>query len=77
MGPLLVLGDGDFVEWFYYYGIPINICVERVGRKDPQDLTQFSPRSHPRHLVGKRGWSGGAMVLGKLPVPGRPTILIQ
>ena len=24
----------------------------------------------------KWGWSGGAMVLGKLPVPGRPTILI-
>ena len=23
-----------------------------------------------------RGWSGGAMVLGKLPVPGRPTTLI-
>ena len=23
-----------------------------------------------------RGWSGGAMVLGKLPVPERPTILI-
>ena len=23
-----------------------------------------------------RGWSGGAMALGKLPVPGRPTILI-
>ena len=23
-----------------------------------------------------RAWSGGAMVLGKLPVPGRPTILI-
>ena len=23
----------------------------------------------------KRGWSGGAKVLGKLPVPGRPTIL--
>ena len=23
-----------------------------------------------------RGWSGGAMVLGKLPVPRRPTILI-
>ena len=22
------------------------------------------------------GWSGGAMMLGKLPVPGRPTILI-
>ena len=24
-----------------------------------------------------RGWSGGAMVLGKLPVPGRPTNLDQ
>ena len=23
-----------------------------------------------------RGWSGGAMVLGELPVPGRPTVLI-
>ena len=27
-------------------------------------------------LSGRRGWSGGAMVLGKLPVPGRPTIWI-
>ena len=26
------------------------------------------------HPLG--GWSGGAKVLGKLPVPGRPTILI-
>ena len=23
------------------------------------------------------GWSGGAMVLGKLPVPGRPTIGLE
>ena len=33
------------------------------------------------HLIygrtgGGGGWSGGAMVLGKLPVPGRPTIWI-
>ena len=28
------------------------------------------------HPFAARGWSGGAMVLGKLPVPGRPTILI-
>ena len=27
-------------------------------------------------LFTARGWSGGAMVLGKLPVPGRPTIWI-
>ena len=26
--------------------------------------------------LGKSGWSGGASVLGKLPVPGRPTIWI-
>ena len=31
---------------------------------------------HKVNLVRSRGWSGGAMVLGKLPVPGRPTILI-
>ena len=28
-----------------------------------------------RHgVLGSRGWSGGAMVLGKLPMPGRPTV---
>ena len=27
-------------------------------------------------LSKKMGWSGDAMVLGKLPVPGRPTILV-
>ena len=27
-------------------------------------------------LYRARGWSGGAMLLGKLPVPGRPTIWI-
>ena len=26
--------------------------------------------------TSNKGWSGGAMVLGKLPVPGRPTIWI-
>ena len=28
------------------------------------------------YLTCTGGWSGGAMVLGKLPMPGRPTILI-
>ena len=28
------------------------------------------------NLKPVRGWSGGAMVLGKLPVPGRPTVWI-
>ena len=26
-------------------------------------------------FLGRRGWLGGAMILGKLPVPGRPTNL--
>ena len=35
----------------------------------------FSLRRNEK-VVSYRGWSGGAMVLGNLPVPGRPTILI-
>ena len=34
----------------------------------------FNPKQ-PANIL-ERGWSGGAMVLGKLPVPGRPTIWI-
>ena len=32
---------------------------------------------YPAVSQGEVGWSGGAMVLGKLPVPGRPTIWIK
>ena len=35
-----------------------------------------SPFRHYFFSVYRWGWSGGAMVLGKLPVPGRPTIWI-
>ena len=31
----------------------------------------------PCYQVKLEGWSGGAMVLGKLPEPGRPTIWIR
>ena len=40
-------------------------------------LKDYEPAAlclHETHL--KEGWSGGAMVLGKLPVMGRPTIWI-
>ena len=40
--------------------------------KGPLNPTQ--PTNHGFYRA--RGWSGGAMVLGKLPVPGRPTIWI-
>ena len=36
--------------------------------------TSVLPRTIYQHSEIVRGWSGGAMVLGKLPVPGRPTI---
>ena len=37
-------------------------------------LTGEKPCINKGFLVPLRGWSGGAMVLGKLPVPGRPTL---
>ena len=36
----------------------------------------IAPQQSLSSLSCFRGWSGGAMVMGKLPVPGRPTILI-
>ena len=38
---------------------------------------RFAHRYKPVYILHSiPGWSGGAMVLGKLPVPGRPTIWI-
>ena len=49
-----------------------------LSLKDLDDLAPQLPS--PVILLGDLmviiGWSGGAMVLGKLPVPGRPTIWI-
>ena len=46
------------------------MAVEAVGVTDPQQVEDLAHHS----LSFYWGWSGGAMVLGKLPVPGRPTI---
>ena len=35
---------------------------------------KISLSNYSEKYQSKWGWSGGAMVLGKLPVPGRPTI---
>ena len=45
-----------------------------------EEKTMVERQTHyrqPKAAYTIRGWSGGAMVLGKLPVPGRPTILIK
>ena len=42
----------------------------------PPCLSNRTPIMLPNRIIRSiqlRGWSGGAMVLGKLPVPGRPT----
>ena len=38
-------------------------------------IEQDSAECHTQESQLCLGWSGGAMVLGKLPVPGRPTYL--
>ena len=38
--------------------------------------SDFAPPFFTMFLSSRLGWSGRAMVLGKLPVPGRPTIWI-
>ena len=48
--------------------------------KDPKEKSQenVSKTGNGYHRDPEMtGWSGGAMVLGKPPVPGRPTIWIQ
>ena len=43
-----------------------------------ENIRDPSPKAVPVvfNITLKRGWSGGAMVLGNLPVPGHPTIWI-
>ena len=41
-----------------------------------RDFEKNTPKYLYLSTTSIRGWSGGAMVLGKLPVPGRPTVLI-
>ena len=43
---------------------PAALCLQETHLKDTDTIS-----------IRNSGWSGGAMVLGKLPVPGRPTYL--
>ena len=40
------------------------------------ETTRYRLKYCLKGSLSPRGWSGDAMVLGKLPVPGRPTILM-
>ena len=55
-----------------------NLTYNKIHRKILNNLGCFYPcleNNKLRHMTIWRGWSGGAMVLGKLPVLGRPTNL--
>ena len=55
-----------------------NLSYSKIHRKILDILGCFYPcleNNKLRHMTIWRGWSGGAIVLGKLPVLGRPTKL--
>ena len=46
------------------------------GRMWDVTILLFLGKENKKHnFLSKGGWSGGAMVLGNLPVPGRPAYL--
>ena len=45
------------------------------GITSKEDIANTFGETFLKNSPSRRGWSGGAMVLGKLPVPGRPTYL--
>ena len=80
------------VEMFSRVGIPDEMLTDcgsqftaEVMKEVSRLLSLQQITSTPYHPICSglierfhmRGWSGGAMVLGNLPVPGRPTILIK
>ena len=63
--------NGPLRQYFSLYRAVSQREGERKSNDTPQKKCPNNPHSH---LL--RGWSGGAMVLGKLPVLGRSTILM-
>ena len=66
-----------------YFLMPNRMITKQNSQKFVIESDLFSPicneisnSSNVSHTSYIGGWSGGAMVLGKLPVPGRPTIWI-
>ena len=64
----LVKGHSDFKVKCLTFGLYTQVS-------DSGPLGPLVTLIYPFLFSCSRGWSGGAMVLGKLPVPGRPTCL--
>ena len=50
-------------------------CIDDASIKSFRECGNICINKTITHYMFDTGWSGGAMVLGKLPVPGRPTNL--
>ena len=68
-GGITALQDQTIAVWPIRVQLMVFFC-SRVS------AVFLKPQGSQGVSAGCRVWSGGAMVLGKLPVPGRPTILI-
>ena len=58
-------------------GHNIPVCFHWEIKKIIFDLSSILPLIWGSEYILGMGWSDGAMVLGKLPVPERPTVLIR
>ena len=63
------------LKWFRFFIYKMSL-VCKIYKKPSCHYGKMSYLQYKQagRALHKRGWSGGAMVLGKLPVPGRPTI---
>ena len=53
--PFMILTKHFFPDVYNHVkGHVLKVCLLKSRKETPQKLTQLSPRSHPRHLVGKR-----------------------
>ena len=57
------------LKYFHSIIINLNVTLKKSSLRIP------TTNNKEMVIITKRGWSGGAMVLGKLPVPGHPTNL--
>ena len=51
----------------------VSVCEFKIP-SEVDKLLALAHITYTSQFLIPSGWSGGAMVLGKLPVPGRPTI---
>ena len=50
---------------------PCDSCEKKANAAETGATVNLSKKFYPVQFLRLGGWSGGAMVLGKLPVPGR------